>query len=269
MNENINIKTIDDLDSIPKILYKYRSWDNSYHKTILTEQQVFFASPTSFEDPLDCKNQVRYDLLTDEEIFQKYLSDSQFKNPNYSEDQHHKWAKKYYEKSPLRDPARLNKIQKEMFKKYDRRIGILSLTAHPKESKMWEKYSNEHRGFCIGFNAKSLFKSLGGGGIVDYVEELPDIHPFFSFEEQHYLQVYKKLEKWEFEKEYRTHIFSNSPKSEGDRIVKVPADSYNCVIIGSQMPKLKKEELKKSITKKLKHIEILEAIIINGEVCIK
>ncbi len=38
--------------NLPKILYKYRDWNNHFHKTILTERKVYFAQPTSFEDPL-------------------------------------------------------------------------------------------------------------------------------------------------------------------------------------------------------------------------
>jgi Mg2+ and Co2+ transporter CorA len=268
MNKTVNVKTLNDLNSIPPILYKYRSWDDHYDKTILTEQHIFFAAPTSFEDPLDCKNKVRYDLLTDEEIFQKYLSDSQSKNPNFSKDEHRKWAKKHFEKSPLRNSAILDQMQKKKFEEYDKRMGVLSLTADPRNIRMWEKYSNNHKGFCVGFNTKSLFRSLGGGGMVDYVKELPEIHPFHSYEEQHYLQVFKKLAKWDFEKEYRTHIFSSSPKSKVDRIVKVPANSYNCLIIGAQMHKNQKEDLIKSMTKELDHIEVLEAVIDDGKVCI-
>lgn len=263
MNKKINIKSIEELDAIPQILYKYRSWDNIYHKTILTEKHVYFAAPTSFEDSFDCKNPVRYDLLTDEEIFQKYISDSQSRNLNYSRDEHIKWAKKHFAKSPIRFPAKLKNMQEEMFKKYDERIGILSLTADPKNIKMWKKYSNQHKGFCIGFNTKSLFKSLGGGGKVVYVKDLPEIHPFHTYEEKHYLQVYKKLERWKFEKEYRTHIFSASPMTSEDRIVKIPADSYNCIVLGAKMPKKQREEFLKLVPKELEHIRILESKIVN------
>lgn len=148
-------------------------------------------------------------------------------------------------------------------------MGILSLTADPCNIKMWEKYSNNHQGFCLGFNSKSLFKSLGGGGPVDYVKELPDIHPFYSYEKQHYLQVFNKLKKWKFEKEYRTHTFSPSPMSVKDRVVTVPAASYNCLIIGAQMSKVKKKELINSIPKELNHLEILEAVITDNKVSIK
>lgn len=38
----------------PVILYKYRDWDNVYHKNILQDNSIYFASPKSFEDIYDC-----------------------------------------------------------------------------------------------------------------------------------------------------------------------------------------------------------------------
>lgn len=38
----------------PKILYKYRDWNNVFHKKILTENRVYFSSPSKFEDQYDC-----------------------------------------------------------------------------------------------------------------------------------------------------------------------------------------------------------------------
>ncbi len=50
-------ETIYDNLELPDVVYKYRFWDDAhlYHKNILTQQEVYFASPLTFEDPLDCK----------------------------------------------------------------------------------------------------------------------------------------------------------------------------------------------------------------------
>lgn len=39
---------------LPDIVYKYRFWDDAHphHKNIITKQEVFFASPLTFDDPL-------------------------------------------------------------------------------------------------------------------------------------------------------------------------------------------------------------------------
>jgi hypothetical protein len=78
--ETISKKTFEEMN-LPDTIYKYRNWDDPFHKTIITQQEVYFAKPTSFEDPLDCKNPVRYDLLTDKDIYNHYLDHSKEKYP--------------------------------------------------------------------------------------------------------------------------------------------------------------------------------------------
>ncbi len=50
-------------EDFPKILYKFRYFDEKgYHLRILTDNEIFFASPKLFNDPFDCRIPVRYDL---------------------------------------------------------------------------------------------------------------------------------------------------------------------------------------------------------------
>lgn len=65
---SVSRTSIDGIEDIPDIVYKYRDWENELHKTIITDRKVYFAEPTSFEDPLDCKIEVDYESMTDKEI---------------------------------------------------------------------------------------------------------------------------------------------------------------------------------------------------------
>tara|TARA_B110000967_G_C18638587_1_gene437318 strand:+ start:418 stop:687 length:270 start_codon:yes stop_codon:yes gene_type:complete len=69
--------TLDDIE-FPEILYKYRNWDDPYNKRFINEREVFMASPNQFEDKLDCKLPIRYDLMTQEhaKIFYTRLSNN-------------------------------------------------------------------------------------------------------------------------------------------------------------------------------------------------
>lgn len=245
---------------LPDIIYKYRDWSDDYHKTILTERQVFLASPSSFEDPLDCKIPIRYDLLTDKDIYDKYLHLSKIDNPGWNRAQHRSHAREWTKKTPLKNPEAIKDFQNTYFKEFFERFGVLSLTAESENDDMWKKYSDDFKGFCVGFNTVIMFDSLGGGGMVNYCDELPIIYPEpkHTLQEQHVYQVYSKERKWEFEKEYRTHKFSYSPLNNGDRIITLPPEAYNCVILGKKMPEDIKENLKSSIPEELSHIEIIE-----------
>lgn len=232
----IEVISYDEIDDLPEVVFKYRNWADNYHKEILTEQIVFMARPTSFEDPLDCKSQKRYDLLTEEQIFNKYYQDSLKLHHNWTEEQHQKFAADGFAQSPMRDKNKIKLLQEKHFKQFDNRFGVLSLTANNLNEAMWTKYSDNHKGFCVGFDTKNMFVHLGGGGHVEYYDQLPDILPFDSFEEENFKQIFAKQSKWTFEQEYRTHRFYKNPiATNDDRRIKLPKDCYKQIIFGSQM----------------------------------
>jgi hypothetical protein len=125
---------------------------------------------------------------------------------------------------------------------------------------MWEAYSNKHTGFCVGFDTEIMFKYLGGGGIVNYMDELPIIYPFpkTSLEERHVLQIFSKLKQWDHEREYRTFEFSPSPLNESQRKKILPPEVFKEIIVGNKMPLDLKDELVRLIPKELAHIKILK-----------
>ena len=43
-----------DMVRYPHILYKYRDWSKDFHKNILINNTLYFASPKDFEDIHDC-----------------------------------------------------------------------------------------------------------------------------------------------------------------------------------------------------------------------
>ena len=223
------------MDSFPHIVYKYRDWQNDYHKDIILEQTVFLAQPTSFEDPHDCKLLKRYDLIGEKEIFEIYFKDSKSINPLWTRNQHRKYAKEQTKNSPLKEKEYIKLKQEEHFKLFDERFGVLSLTANPKRLEMWDKYANEHTGFCVGFDSKKMFKYFGGGGDVAYYDELPNILYNDQRELEHFKQVFSKLKKWEFEEEYRLHKFSLSPLQDVDRKVRLDKECFKEMIFGYKM----------------------------------
>src|SRR5689334_9926228 len=48
-------------DVMPKRLYKYRVWQNPFHKSVLTNNELFLSSPSGFNDPYDCGLPFRQD----------------------------------------------------------------------------------------------------------------------------------------------------------------------------------------------------------------
>jgi len=235
--------SIEEVTEFPETIYKYRKWEG-HHKTILTDQIVFMASPSSFEDPLDCKLFKRYDLLTDKEIYEKYLLHSKQHNHGYTRQQHMVFANGWAQNSPMKSAAHIDVARKEHFRQFNNRFGVLSLTANPINVEMWGKYSDNHAGFCVGFHPKLMFKFMGGGGDVKYYETLPDIMPMDTFDDEHFKQVFSKEKKWEFEQEYRTHKFYEQHlATEEDRRIKLPTNCFKEVIFGHDMALDQRKEI--------------------------
>lgn len=225
----------EEVDNLPETIYKYRTYSDKWHKTILIEQAVFMAQPTSFEDKMDCKNLIRYDLLTPVEIYDKYYNHSKVLHPQFDELDHRAFAVKEFYKSPMFDQNHNREIAQDYFRDFDARFGVLSLTANPKNPKMWIKYSEDHQGFCVGFHTTIMFKHLGGGGEVQYEKILPDILPSDDLHVEHWKQVFFKEVKWNFEDEYRTHKFWPNPATTADRTIVLSKDCFKEIVFGALM----------------------------------
>lgn len=103
-----------------------------------------------------------------------------------------------------------------------------------------------------------------------FYPELPIIYPSprHSFDVQMNLQVYSKLDIWEFEQEYRTHKFNYYGLSNHERKQLVPSDAYKEIILGAAMPNDIVEGLLNSLPKELAHVEVKKAKIVGDEIII-
>ena len=246
-------KTFREMD-LPPTLYKYRDWTEEKHKRVLTHNELFFAPPALFEDEFDCKVPIRYDLMTDEEIYEKYLNSSKEENPHFTRQQHRKFARDWQKKGLLRDKRHLEDIEKEFSEKFNNLFGVLSLTAIHDNYEMWNKYANKGKGFCIGFRTIPLFELsqyFGGGGEVIYYDELPIIKESDPLEKKHFLQIHSKLRIYEFEKEYRVTKFNIK-----NRKATIPNNIFVEIIIGDKMTDEMKNEIIELAKQKFSHVSI-------------
>lgn len=244
MDKKIDFSNIE----LPQTIYKYRDWEDEFHKRIITNREVYLSSPERFTDKKDCKIPIRYDLLTYGELEKKV----KFDNPDWIRQRRRKFVRDWYKNRKDYVMEQQEYFQKQFFE----RFGVLSLTANPHNELMWLDYANIAQGFCIGFNTEILFQHLGGGGDVKYYDELPIIfpEPKQSFEEQHHLQIFSKLREFEYEQEYRTHIFSRNPLSENERKIIIPPEAYKEIIFGKNITSLVEEQILQNIPEELGHI---------------
>ncbi|NER09986.1 Protein of unknown function [Muriicola jejuensis] len=249
----------------PKTLFKYRTWSNQFHRYFISNREVFFASPTSFEDDLDCKSPPRYDLLSKNEILELFEDYSHRRNPHFSPTQHLEFINELRENSPLNDPIKVKEWMSHYNEKYFEREGIFSLTANYNNNQMWTKYSENNKGFCVAYDSEVLFNYLGGGGAVKYVEKLPIVkpRPFMSLDEAFFIRVFHKTNEWKFEQEYRAIKFLKDNETQADRKVTLPQNAIIAIILGDKMPPKFEEELRGSVKSNIGDVEILRRNQVN------
>jgi hypothetical protein len=223
---------------------------------------LFFASPRSFEDPLDCKQTVRYEELTIDEKLGWIEYQLKRDNDKWSDITIKSRALKIYEKAPIRNNKTARDITDQNLEKYFDITGVLSLSFNSSSDKMWKKYGDNHKGFCVGFDSQLLFEfRIGGtGAYVNYVDELPKIYPEPKMDShtQTYYQIFHKLKEWEFEEEYRLHIIRDQTLSMEDRRQYAPANAFKEILIGKDMHEDDFKELMKELPDDLKHVKIIK-----------
>lgn len=165
----------------PRRLFKYRSFSDLTLEMLITDQ-VYFADPSTFNDPLDTKPQLDADIDSAEleRIFlalveqrEKQEMTAAAKKIGYRGERtvdhimrsSRRKAEqllsevRYQQHSPLYDDYSGDNLldllltyclQDELLKRYDR--GVFSLAERANCPLMWSHYGDQHKGVCIGFS---------------------------------------------------------------------------------------------------------------------
>jgi hypothetical protein len=179
---------------VPRRLYKYRAFSN-LTLNMLVADNLFFADPSTFNDPLDTRPAVKTDLSEDElERILVQLVESRlqaemtaaartikYRGPRTIEHIAHLSKRhaddlisdiKYHASDPEFDtPDRLQyllglSVAEELLRQYEK--GIVSFGERANCVLMWSHYGDQHKGICIGYSvpsdaASNLYKVNYGG----------------------------------------------------------------------------------------------------------
>ncbi|MBT6052047.1 MAG: DUF2971 domain-containing protein [Candidatus Scalindua sp.] len=160
-------------------LYRYRVVDD-HALDGLEKNEFYFASPSSFNDPFDCKNQFTFKGSDDNDWRLFFDMQLQHMKPQLSSEERRIEVEeivqigKYKETSSIKEQRRRwGKILEEESNK----LGMVCLSKYPKDILMWSHYSDKHRGFCLKFDKKIIedhFRCFH----VDYSRQYPTFKKF-------------------------------------------------------------------------------------------
>lgn len=202
------------LSELPQVLYKFRSFDE-YGWQMLSDLEVYFASPKHFNDPLDTRIPVLYEQGTFKQIYAKNIENLKWITSHMSRKELKRRAREMAQAvyRHREDPKRREAFREATAEEMDRMAGILSLAAIRDQTLMWAHYADGHRGFCIGINSRKFLnfaERLTYSGIhllldrVRYYEEPPKLNPYKITEAQIFMtKWFCKSQDWKYEQEYR------------------------------------------------------------------
>ncbi len=146
------------------------------------------------------------------------------------------------------------------FRELDKRCGVLSMTKNQNNSKLWEEYADNYRGFLVAFDGRMLCSLFSGCGDITYYNELPPIKYSREqpIEEYIYHKYFAKSKQYMHEQEFRLVNVNLNGLSGEQRKVKVPIEAYKYIKIGKNMPETFRKELINSIPVELKTIPIFQ-----------
>jgi hypothetical protein len=251
---------------LPNTLYKYRVWHTECHRRLLERNEVYFASPSAFNDPFDCPRTLSFQGASAAEVRKKLRGLFQEGHPEVSRKEREAFITKRV--LALRNPDEGREIAAHIQRLFFENHGILSLTGDPHNLIMWAHYGCSHEGFCVGLRTEGLARlrqhlehSRGLGCDlyrVDYADEYPVFNQFSP--QYDHLSMYKatirtKSSQWQYEQEFRiimVKLRSDElvPLTQSDRVCTLQDDDIEKIILGCRMPLQHKDEIKSVLRSK-------------------
>lgn len=233
-------------ENTPALIYKYRDWENDYHKRIITERELYFAHPHTLNDPYDARPPYNF-IVNDiniEIVRSKLIEYGRYMYPDLTREELNREVEikiKLIEDDPMSYfmNNRMNLILDES--KYDT-TGILSLCSSFDNEPMWAHYGNNYNGFVIGFNTLRLTDALKCGmGIVQYDDTPIDYHIMGDNSGILEKELFRKSMKWKSEQEIRfvtigIGIYRN-------RTATFPIDAAEEIVFGLNTSKKTQDEI--------------------------
>lgn len=227
-------------------------------KRIFTHNELYFPSPSKFNDPFDCRVDFDIDLKCSKSDVKKYLEKAQ-RNMSTPIDI----------KRILNDEEELRRnikrlAREELQPELEKQMGILSLSEKNYDILMWSHYADGHRGFCLEFDGAALHNwkycqpvnydenFLPFGEFCDALPELNDNNQKKSMR----AFVLRKSSHWKYESEWRVIV---NVTDERGRTLIYPQEILTGVIFGCRMSNDNKIIIKNTLDgRKIKLYEAIE-----------
>ncbi|WP_129128099.1 DUF2971 domain-containing protein [Geomonas oryzae] len=243
----------------PQVLYRYRHLEGEhreYTRQIITDSVLYFASPSSFNDPFDCKvhYQNSLSMLQLQAYYERLL---QQRSPHLSDSE-----RKERINAELRhmEPSYFIAQVTQGMQSAANDLGILSLSATKSNILLWSHYAASHSGICLKFKATNTTLFFGYAQPVIYAKEYPKIDLLNnSPDEQVEAFLRTKALDCQYEKEWRIIDTKNGPG-----LYQFPEELLEAVIFGAKISKPDKDDVLKWIATRKCPVQVFQSFLSPG-----
>jgi hypothetical protein len=218
------------MQPLPATLCRYRSLSDSARartQRVVETGLHYFASPSSFNDPFDCRPNLT--LEGTEHAVREYLYGMWARQEPQVPDAERKAEVEAILRDPSRDP-RIPENNRLFAAAYDSlvtaQVGVLCLSEVHDDILMWSHYADCHKGICLIY--ETGYEFFAHAQPVRYQRERPSVNPVAqSTEEMLDNAIFTKSSAWAYEKEWRILHYRQGV---GER--QSPPTSLKTVILG-------------------------------------
>lgn len=246
------------MDENKQYLYRYRHLNGEHRewtKRIITDYILYFASPSTFNDPFDCRVHYLSSFDTDE-FRRQHIKRLKERIPDLN--RKGRRAKATEDMKILKPEEFIVQVTNGLQKDLDQ-VGVLSLSASERNILLWSHYAAGHTGLCLKFIATNQTPFFGSALPVNYDPTYPEICVTSSMGEQIDAFLLTKAKDWEYEREYRIIDHDNGP---GEKTF--PSEFLVGLIFGARMTPDDKKIVASWVNKSDNHVELFEASLSTG-----
>ncbi|WP_119079478.1 DUF2971 domain-containing protein [Chitinophaga alhagiae] len=234
-------------DKNPEVIYKYRTWEDDYHKRIITENEAWFAHPHSLNDPYDIRPPYNFvvDSINWDIARMKIRRAGRHYEPGLSDEELEREVEIRLQ-AIMADPITYFQRNREEYvndrRNYDQ-IGLFSCCKTFSNEPMWAHYGANHCGFSVGFNTVELARALHCTvGEVNYSDAPIDYYVMGDNAKNLENEIMQKATRWSAEEELRFITVGIGITRE--RAAKFPSGAVSEIVFGLNTAKRVQDEIK-------------------------
>lgn len=238
-----------------KFLYKY-GCINEFSEALFSGNYLYFARPSDFNDPFEC-NPVISGENVDEKKYRNWI-DKKLKQEGGNRSERRVRSAQLCKSNIYKDQKSLDQIRNDMSAVYSQ-IGMYCLSEVNDEILMWSHYADNHRGYCLEFEATDHTPFFGTAQKVQYSASYP-VAMFLEEDDLRRLQttLLTKYNGWAYEKEWRMMSVSETfEPSFGMK--RYPPRLMKKVIFGSRMREEDKALIKTWLSRRGSPVSVMQA----------